>query len=52
MRVYYELDLKNFKAWGGAEETLRVLTYDQINQLESTMEEAWEALIMPIFTQA
>ena len=42
MKVYYELDLKNFEAWGEAKETLRVLTYDQINQLEAMMEDAFD----------
>jgi hypothetical protein len=41
MRVYYELDLKNFAAWCGAVETLHVLTDDQINQLEFMMEGAF-----------
>ena len=41
MKVYYELDLKNFEAWGGAIETLRVLDYEQINQLESMMEDSF-----------
>jgi hypothetical protein len=42
MRVYYELDLVNFKAWGGAEDTLRTLTHDQIRQLESMLEDAFD----------
>lgn len=42
MRVYYELDLVNFEAWGGAEDTLRTLTHDQIRQLESMLEDAFD----------
>ena len=41
MKVYYELDLKNFPVWAGARDTFEVLTYRQINQLEAMMEEAW-----------
>ena len=41
MKVYYELDLNNFKSWGGATDTLATLTYDQVKQLESMMEECW-----------
>ena len=41
MKVYYELDLKNFQVWGGAKDTFEVLTYGQIRQLEAMMEDAW-----------
>ena len=41
MKVYYELDLINFQSWGGAKDTLATLTYEQIKQLESIMEECW-----------
>ena len=41
MKVYYELDLKNFPVWGGAKDTFEVLTYGQIQQLESMMEDCW-----------
>lgn len=37
MKLYYELDLKNFKAWSGAVDTLNTLTYDQIEQLEGML---------------
>ena len=37
MKIYYELDLKNFDAWSGAKDTLRTLNYDQIEQLENML---------------
>ena len=37
MKLYYELDLKNFEAWSGAVDTLRTLNYDQIEQLEGML---------------
>ena len=41
MRVYYELDLRNFEPWSGAKYTFETLTYGQIDQLQFMIEEAW-----------
>ena len=41
MQIYYELDLPSFKAWSGAEDTIRVLTYEQIRQLENELSDAY-----------
>lgn len=37
MKIYYELDLKNFEAWSGGKDTMTALTYDQIDQLENML---------------
>lgn len=41
MQIYYELDLPSFKAWSGAEDTMRVLTYDQVRQLEDVLSDTY-----------
>ena len=41
MQIYYELDLPSFKAWSGAEDTIRVLTYEQIRQLEDELSDVY-----------
>lgn len=39
MKIYYETSLINFKAWGGAVNTLNGLTFKQCNELEAMLEE-------------
>lgn len=41
MKVYYELDLHNFKAWSGGKDTLDDLSYDEIDTLNSMLEDAF-----------
>lgn len=41
MQIYYELDLYNFEAWSGAKDTLRTLTYEQIQQIESVLSDCY-----------
>lgn len=39
MKIYYELNLINFEGWSGADNTLKTLNYDQIEQLENMLPE-------------
>ena len=39
MKIYYELNLINFEGWSGADDTLKTLNYDQIEQLEYMLPE-------------
>ena len=39
MKIYYEINLESFNAWSGAKDTLITLTYEQIRELESMLEE-------------
>jgi hypothetical protein len=41
MQIYYELDLLRFEAWSGGKDTLNTLTYDQTEQLQTILEEAY-----------
>lgn len=41
MKIYYDLDLQNFGAWSGGKDTLNILTYEQINQLEGIFEDVF-----------
>lgn len=42
MKVYYELDLENFKAWSGAEDTLdRIYNEGKIGTLEAILEDLY-----------
>ena len=37
MKIYYDLDLRNFEAWSGGKDTLDELTYDQMERLEDIL---------------
>ena len=39
MTIKKEIELKDFEAWGGAVETLRKLTDEEIKQVEAAFEE-------------
>ena len=42
MKVYYELDLENFEAWSGAEDTLdRIRNEGKVGTLEAILEDAY-----------
>jgi hypothetical protein len=41
LKISYDLDLKRFEAWSGADETLRKLTEKEIEELENTLEELY-----------
>ena len=41
MQIYYELDLLRFEAWSGGKHTLDTLTYEQTEQLQTILEEAY-----------
>lgn len=41
MKVYDEISLISFKAWGGADDNLAALTYDDCNQLEAVIEDIY-----------
>ena len=39
MKLYYETNLLDFKAWSGGADTLAELTYEQTKQLDAALEE-------------
>lgn len=41
MKIYREESLRNFDFWSGARDTANVLTYDQFDEIESTLEEMY-----------
>lgn len=41
MKIYSETSLENFEAWSGGADTLRTLTHEQCEQLESIIEEIY-----------
>ena len=41
MIVTSEIDLQDFEGWSGAESTLAMLSYNQINTLQSILEDAY-----------
>jgi hypothetical protein len=41
MKIYTETSLTNFKFWSGAKDTVKYLTYDELEQIESILEDAY-----------
>ena len=41
MKVYSDISLKNFGAWAGAAETLDALTEDEIDMIETILEDEY-----------
>lgn len=41
MKVYTETNLTNFDFWSGAKDTVKYLTYDELEQIESILEDAY-----------
>lgn len=41
MKVYTETSLTNFEFWSGAKDTVKYLTYDELEQIESILEDAY-----------
>lgn len=39
MKIYSELDLKRFEFWSGAADNAKLLTDEEMDQIESTLEE-------------
>ena len=41
MKYYTEKSLNNFEFWGGAKDTVEELTWDEIEQIESMLEDCF-----------
>ena len=41
MKVYKEINLRNFKFWSGAKDNAETLTYQQLDMVESILEDAY-----------
>ena len=41
MKVYSEINLRNFKIWCGAKENAETLTSEQLDMVESILEDAY-----------
>lgn len=41
MKIYTEKSLKDFEFWSGAKDTVKYLTEDEINQIESILEDSF-----------
>lgn len=41
MKIYTETSLTNFEFWSGAKDTVKYLTYDELEQIESILEDAY-----------
>lgn len=41
MKIYSEKSLNDFEFWGGARDTEKYLTYDEIEQIEQELEELY-----------
>ena len=41
MKIYTERSLKNFEFWGGAEDTVKYLTLDELDTIESLLEDIY-----------
>ena len=41
MKVYQEATLKNFEFWGGAVERVNCLTFEELDQIESILEDCY-----------
>lgn len=41
MKIYSEVSLPNFQFWSGAKENANMLTYDQLEQVESALEDIY-----------
>ena len=41
MKIYTEKSLKDFKFWSGAKDTVKYLTEDEINLIESILEDSF-----------
>lgn len=39
MKIYEDINLENFDFWGGAVDTARVLTHEQMNIIQAILEE-------------
>ena len=41
MKIYSEISLRDFEFWGGARETVKYLTDDEMNTIESYLEDCY-----------
>ena len=41
MRVYTEMSLTSFEFWGGAKDRAKMLTYEELEQIEEIIEELY-----------
>ena len=41
MKIYTETSLTNFEFWSGAKDTVKYLTYDELEQIESILEDVY-----------
>lgn len=41
MKVYSEINLRNFKFWGGAKDNVETLTSEQLDMVDSILEELY-----------
>ena len=41
MKVYTETSLTNFEFWSGAKDTVKYLTYDELEQIEAILEDVY-----------
>lgn len=39
MKIYTEENLRNFEFWSGAEDTVKYLTYEELDKIEEMLEE-------------
>ena len=44
MKVYSEMSLTSFEFWGGAKEREKILTYEELEQVEYVLEEIYEEI--------
>lgn len=41
MKVYSEISLTNFEFWSGAKDTVKYLTYEELEQIEAILEDIY-----------
>lgn len=41
MKIYKEESLTNFEFWSGAKDTVKYLTYEELEQIEASLEECY-----------
>ena len=44
MKVISEISLTNFEFWGGAKDRARMLTYEELEQVEYMLEDIYEEI--------
>ena len=44
MRVYSEMSLTSFEFWGGAKDRAKMLTYEELEQVEYVLEDIFEEI--------